>query len=255
MALKLYSYYRNSAGQRVRIALNLKQIPFEYIALKSLEAGEYVKINPQGLIPSLDIDGQIVVQSSAILEYIEERWPEPPLLRADPILRAQARAFAQIIACEMHPLNVHRVRQFLAGLMSVFEPRIGEWYGHWIDDGFRALETMLDRRGHAQQFCFGGQTGIRCPMPNPLPQAPRRFSHLGGRLLLPVWNHRVEQMLVVHGAFVGKCCIVAWRGCPTVAGPKSNGLAGGMIDQFSHAFGALAQALRRHGGTSSAPAR
>lgn len=160
MALKLYSYHRNSAGQRVRTALHLKQIPFEYIPLKSLEAGEYAKINPQGLIPSLDIDGQIVVQSSAILEYIEERWPEPPLLPADPVLRAQVRAFAQIIACEMHPLNVHRVRQFLAGPMSVSEPRVDEWYGHWIDDGFRALEAMLDRRGDAQQFCFGGQPGM-----------------------------------------------------------------------------------------------
>ena len=113
--LKLYSMDFNSAGQRVRTALHLKGVPFEYISVKKIGWDAYRKINPQGLMPTLDVDGELFAQSTAILEYIEEIWPDPPLLPGDPVERAQVRAFAQFIGSDMHPLHVSRVRKHLNG--------------------------------------------------------------------------------------------------------------------------------------------
>src|SRR5258708_6172639 len=109
--MRLYSMQRNSAGWRGPLPLPLKGNPFDYVPVRSLGPGEYRRLNPQGLMPALDVDGVVIAQSGAILEYLEERAPEPALLPPDPLLRAQVRAFALLIACDLHPLNNHRVRR------------------------------------------------------------------------------------------------------------------------------------------------
>lgn len=156
--IKLYSYHRNSAGERVRIALNLKGVPYAYVSAPAL--GEaYRALNPQGLMPALDTDGRILLQSTAILEYLEERWPEPRLLPADPLLRAEARGSGQVIACEMHPLTVQRVRKRLEADIGAGEEAIEGWTQHWMAEGLATLEAMLARRERAWHFCFGDTPG------------------------------------------------------------------------------------------------
>ena len=157
--MKLYSRWQNSAGERVRIALNLKGIAYDYVALRSLPPGEYRRINPQQLIPTLEVDGRFIAQSSAILEYLEESHPHPALLPADPILRAQARAFGAYVAAEMHAVTVNRVQQFLEGEMAIDAAGVNRWLGHWMTTGLEALEATLSRRTTEWQFCFGDAPG------------------------------------------------------------------------------------------------
>ena len=157
--LRLFSASRNSAGWRVRIALALKGIDYDYISTRTLAPGEYKRINPQGLMPALDIGGQLVAQSAAILEYLEEQYPDPPLLPAAPLLRATARSFAQLITADLHPINNNRVRKYLASSMGQNEDAISDWYRHWVIVAFDALEEMLRRRTEQTIFCFGDTPG------------------------------------------------------------------------------------------------
>lgn len=157
--MRLYSMHRNSAGWRVRIALELKGIRYEYVSTKSLAKGEYRRINPQGLMPALEIDGRLVAQSGAILELLEELYPELPLLPAEPLERAEVRAFSQLIACDLHPLNNNRVRKYLAEPLGRSAEEITGWYRHWAAVALTALEETLQRRpGHG--FCFGETPGF-----------------------------------------------------------------------------------------------
>lgn len=155
MTLKLYSRYRNSAGQRVRIALNLKGVDYEYVAVEEMRSDAYRKINPQGLLPALDIGGRIVGQSTAIIEWLEETYPEPSLFPADPIDRMTARSIAQFIACEIHPIHNHRVRDHLMDAEGWSEEKTMEWYAHWIAKGLTTIETMLRQRPADSTFCVG----------------------------------------------------------------------------------------------------
>lgn len=160
--LTLYTRYQNSAGERVRIALALKGIDYTYVSVGSsgdVSWDDYEKINPQRLMPALQIGYEIVAQSTAILEYLEEVFPETPLLPSDPILRAQARSFAQHIVSEMHAIDVTRVRQFLANELQVDQAGQDVWHRHWFAMGFTALEELLDRRDTAWRFCFGDTPG------------------------------------------------------------------------------------------------
>jgi maleylacetoacetate isomerase len=157
--MKLYSRWQNSAGERVRIALNLKGIDYEYVPLQSLKPGVYRRINPQGLLPTLEENGQYIAQSGAILEYLEERFPVPSLLPTNPILRAQARAFGAHIAAEMHAITVNRVRAFLESDLSIDSAGIDCWVKHWITKGFEALEETLAKRPLDLPFCFGETPG------------------------------------------------------------------------------------------------
>ncbi len=156
--MRLYSYHRNSAGERVRIALNLKGLAYEYVSVPALGAA-YLQINPQGLMPALEIGGQVIAQSAAILEYLEEQHPTPALLPAEPILRAQARAFAQAITADLHPLNNNRVHRYLADAFSLDAAQRRTWYHHWVAVGFTALETTLRDRPRQWPFCFGDAPG------------------------------------------------------------------------------------------------
>jgi maleylacetoacetate isomerase len=157
--VKLYTLHRNSAGERVRIALNLKGIAYEYVSYTTVGREAYRQINPQALLPTLEVDGRLITQSPAILEYLEETYPEPPLLPADPILRAQARAFGQVIASEMHALTVLRIRRFLGRELGVGEAGLSRWVRHWLGEGLSTLEAMLARRPSAWPFCYGDRPG------------------------------------------------------------------------------------------------
>jgi len=141
--VQLFSRYQNSAGERVRIALNLKQIAYEYVPLGTLTPEQYRAINPQGLAPALRVEDRVIAQSTAILEYLEETHPAPPLLPRDPLARAEVRGFAQLITSEVHPLNNLRVRLYLRDRIGVGEAEGRVWYCHWIRTAFAALERIL----------------------------------------------------------------------------------------------------------------
>ena len=156
--LALYGYYRSSAAYRLRIALNLKGLDYENVPV-SLLAGEhrhedYLKLNAQGLVPALK-DGDLTLgQSMAIMEYLEETRPEVPLLPADAAGRARVRQIANVIACDIHPLNNLRVLKYLKGELGVSDETRDEWYRHWIRLGFEAIEIML-QDGATGQYCHG----------------------------------------------------------------------------------------------------
>jgi len=141
--LRLHTRYQNSAGQRVRIVLNLKGLAYEYLPVPSVSSPDYLAINPQGLMPALEIDGRIVAQSMAIVGLIDELHPMPAILPTDPVTRAQARSFAYLIAADLHPINNNRVRKYLAGPMGVASAGVEAWYHHWVDTAFGALELSL----------------------------------------------------------------------------------------------------------------
>jgi len=146
----LYDYFRSSAAYRVRIALNLKGLEAErrFVHLRKGEqrAADYLEVNPQGLLPALVVGGTVITQSLAIIEYLDEEYPAPPLLPRGAADRAWVRAVALSIACDIHPLNNLRVLKYLAGELKVEEPVRDEWYRHWVRVGFAALEPQLAAR-------------------------------------------------------------------------------------------------------------
>ena len=148
--MKLYSYFRSSAAYRVRIALNLKGIPYETVPIHLIKDGghnkrpEYRAVNPQMRVPALALDdGEVLTQSLAIIEYLDETHPQPPLLPRDPVERAKVRAFAQVIACDIHPLNNLGPLRYLKNELGQEQAKIDAWYHHWMLEGFEALEAMI----------------------------------------------------------------------------------------------------------------
>lgn len=158
--IKLYSRYRNSAGQRVRTTLNLKGVPYEYIAVDDPRAGPYRQLNLQGLLPAIEFDGIVVGQSTALVEWLEETYPTPSIFPADPMAKLAARSFSQFIACEIHPIHNHRVRDFLTEREGWSETKSMAWYEHWITEGLSILEKILERRSPETAFCFGDVPSI-----------------------------------------------------------------------------------------------
>lgn len=160
MQLRLHTRFQNSAGERVRIVLNLKGLAYDYVAAPPVQSAAYRAINPQGLLPTLEIDGQMVAQSIAIIELLEELVPLPSIFPADPIARARARGFAQHIAADLHPVNNRRVRNYLETEMAQSEAAQVLWYRHWVALTFAALEAELARRPHATPCCFGDSPSL-----------------------------------------------------------------------------------------------
>jgi maleylacetoacetate isomerase len=159
--MRLYDYYRSSAAYRVRIALNLKGVApdertYVHLRMGGQRAQEYLAVNPQGLVPALALDdGQVLTQSLAIVEYLDETHPDPPLLPPTPAARARVRAIALQIACDIHPLDNLRVLNYLIGTMGASREQKDGWYRHWIDVGFAALERTLARDGATGRYCHG----------------------------------------------------------------------------------------------------
>ncbi len=145
--MKLHNYYRSSASFRVRIALALKGLSYDYVPVH-LARGEhrepgYAALSADQLVPLLEADGEQFSQSMAIIEYLDETRPQPPLLPADAVARARVRALAQMIACEIHPLNNLRVLKYLTGVLKVDEEAKGIWYRHWVREGLENFERQL----------------------------------------------------------------------------------------------------------------
>ena len=185
--LKLYSYFRSSAAYRVRIALNLKGLSYEIIPIHLTRDGgeqrrpEYRGINPQMRVPALAVsDGEVITQSLAIIEYLDETHREPTLLPEDSVRRAKVRAVAQAIACDLHPLNNLVVLQYLKRTLKHDQATIDSWYAHWIVSGFEAIEAMIE----PSPYAFGSEVTLAdvCLVPQlanarrykvPLEQFPR----------------------------------------------------------------------------------
>jgi len=158
--MKLYDYFRSSAAYRVRIALNLKGLEaereFVHLVKAQQRADAYLALNPQGLVPALVMDeGAVLTQSLAIIEWLDETHPEPPLLPADALDRARVRGLALAIACDIHPLNNLRVLNYLTNTLGVSNEQKNGWYRYWIDTGFEALEQRLAREPDTGRFCHG----------------------------------------------------------------------------------------------------
>ncbi len=162
--MKLYSYFRSSAAFRVRIALNLKKLDYETAAIHLRRNDQskpgYRRVNPQGLVPVLEDGGHTVIQSLAIIEYLDELHPEPPLLPKDPADRARIRALADIVACDIHPINNLRVLRYLTHELGHDETAIASWYNHWIAAGFQAIEPLLAQDTRTGAFCHGDIPGL-----------------------------------------------------------------------------------------------
>jgi maleylpyruvate isomerase len=162
--MKLYTFFRSSASYRVRIALNLKNLPYESVpkafAKAEHRAPEYLALNPQGLLPALETDGTVLSQSLAIIEYLEERYPDPPLLPATAIDRARVRSLALSIACEIHPLNNLRVLNYLRQQLGQQDEGVNAWYRHWVVEGFKGLEVELSRYSSNRRYCYGDAVSL-----------------------------------------------------------------------------------------------
>ena len=161
--MKLYSYFRSSAAYRVRIALNLKSIAYETAPVHLVKDGghnrrpEYRAVNPQMRVPALVTDtGEVLIQSLAIIDYLDETRPDPPLLPKDPIARAKARAMADIVACDIHPLNNTSPLRYLKRVLHQEQSAIDTWYHHWVTEGFEALEALVA----PSPYCCGSAVTI-----------------------------------------------------------------------------------------------
>jgi len=161
--MKLYSYFRSSAAYRARIALNLKGLDYEIVPIHLVKDGgqhrraDYRAINPQMRVPALRLpNGDVLIQSLAIIEYLEEIAPNPALLPADPVTRAHARAIALIVACDIHPLNNSGTLAYVRGPLEQQDQAVNAWYAHWIVTGLETIEAMIAPGPYA----FGGQVTV-----------------------------------------------------------------------------------------------
>jgi len=197
----LHGYWRSSAAYRVRIGLALKGLIYDQSAhdlrLNEQKTADYLALNPQGLVPALEVGGQVVTQSAAILEWLEETYPQPALLPADALDRARVRAMAALIASDIHPLNNLRVLKRLREDFALDQAGIDAWAGHWIAPGFDALEVLVTRDGAG--WCFGDTPTLADCYLVPQLYSARRFN-----LDLTPWPTlvAVEARAGVHSAFV-----------------------------------------------------
>lgn len=159
--MRHYGFFRSSASYRLRIGTNLKGLSVEYIPVHlSKNGGEqhlptFVKLNPQHLVPVLEDGGHAVTQSMAILEYLDETHPTPPIMPRDPLGRARVRALSQIVACDIHPINNLRILNYLKGPLKVPEEATNEWYRHWVKLGLEAFEALVAANPDTGKFCHG----------------------------------------------------------------------------------------------------
>lgn len=174
----LHGYFRSGAAYRTRIGLNLKGLPYQQLTVDLRTGAQrdpaFLARNPQRMVPALEVDGRVLTQSPAILEWLEEAHPRPALLPADPFDRAQVRAMAALIACDVHPLNNLRVLKALRGDFGADQAVVDAWAGRWITAGLTALEALVQR--HGRGFCFGDAPGLADVHLIPQLYSARRFN-------------------------------------------------------------------------------
>jgi maleylpyruvate isomerase len=162
--LKLYGYFRSSASYRVRIALAMKGLDYEQASIHLAKGRQYTAdfgaVSPQNLVPVLEHDAQRFYQSLAIIEYLDEKFPDPPFLPADASARSRVRSLALITACEIHPLNNTRVLAYLTETLRISDEQKNTWYSHWVTLGFAALEKRLVTEKQTGHFCHGNMPGL-----------------------------------------------------------------------------------------------
>ena len=177
--MTLYGYFRSSTSYRTRIAMNLKGLDYDYIAVNLAQdeqlKSEFLALNPQGLVPVLQADDLLLFQSPAILEWLEEVYPENPLLPKDAAGRMQVRALSAMIGCDIHPLNNRRVLQYLRNELSVDEAEVIKWCNRWISEGFAALEKRLVADKTRGKFCYGDSPSFADCYLIPQVSSARRF--------------------------------------------------------------------------------
>ena len=177
--MKLYNFFRSGTSHRLRIALNLKGLTYEYLPvdLRSEQhvGAEYKALNPQGLVPTLLVDGHVMTQSPAIIEWLEERYPDPALLPSDPDARARVRALAAIVGCDIHPVNNRRILESLRHDFKADETAINRWCATWISQGFDAIEALLAADPQRGEFCFGDAPTLADVYLVPQVESARRF--------------------------------------------------------------------------------
>jgi maleylpyruvate isomerase len=179
--VKLYGYFRSSASYRVRIALNLKGLPCEQELVdlrapaSAQRSAQFRALNPQALVPVLGDGASVITQSLAILEYLEETHPQPPLLPAAPAARAQVRSLALQIACEIHPLDNLRVLNYLREALGASDAAVDRWYAHWVQLGFGALEQQAQQLSSARRYMFGDSVTLADVFLLPQMYNARRF--------------------------------------------------------------------------------
>ena len=177
--MKLYNFFRSGTSHRLRIALNLKGLQTEYLPVdlrteQHLQAA-FKAINPQGFVPALVDGDQVLIQSPAIIEWLEEKYPNPPLLPADAQQRARVRALAAIVGCDIHPINNRRILEYLRHQFKADEAAINAWCANWITAGFDAFEALLAADRTRGDYCFGNQPGLADVYLVPQVESARRF--------------------------------------------------------------------------------
>ena len=177
--MKLYNFFRSGTSHRLRIALNLKGLPTTYVPV-DLRTEQHLKdefkaINPQGLVPALEVDGQVLIQSPAIIEWLEETHPTPALLPAGAAERARVRALAAIVGCDIHPINNRRILEYLRKELGANDDAVNAWCGTWITAGFDAYEALLAADTQRGEFSFGHTPTLADVYLIPQVESARRF--------------------------------------------------------------------------------
>jgi maleylpyruvate isomerase len=177
--MKLYNFFRSGTSHRLRIALNFKGLEYEYVPIdlrtEQHLGAEYRALNPQGLVPALVDNGRVLIQSPAIIEWLEERYPAPALLPSDLEARARVRALAAIVGCDVHPVNNRRILEALRHDFSAGEAAVQRWCATWIASGFDAIEALLAADTQRGEFCFGTAPTLADVYLVPQVESARRF--------------------------------------------------------------------------------
>lgn len=186
--MKLYNFFRSGTSHRLRIALNLKGLQTQYVAvdlrIEQHLTDQFKAVNPQRLVPALEVDGNVLIQSPAIIEWLEEKHPTPALLPSDLPARAHVRALAAIVGCDIHPINNRRILEYLRKQFGADEGAINAWCATWISDGFDAFEALLVADSKRGDFCFGHVPTLADVYLIPQIESARRF-----KVDLSQWPH------------------------------------------------------------------